>query len=333
MKSQKPVSTRRGALRLGAAGLAGAAALSPLASVIAAPAVPRDKGSGLPFDDPVWNREQAARLQSNLDGRQVYGKCSGTILGIRPGEKHRLLFGFEVFSTVRVLRRSDGNYDRMCKEVVFYTDPATGEILETWDNPYTGENVRVVDIANDPYNWVIRDWVGPPAIPGTDSHSMPRPDNARPFKLDWSEFDADTLLVKSGGSGHYRNLLEPATWPRESSGEMVSVTELFRFFIKRKDLQNAKLTHLPHIGIWLRITPWLPWMLMGPTEGHVLYEGEFSTHETLATFDPRVIDRVRRLYPQYMEAPTRWYGPSLSSLEHYATEQKPAPPRAAPEAQ
>lgn len=312
---------RRSALGFGTMSLIGAAIGSPAIAAVTSPA------KTLPFDDPQWNREQAARLQAHTDGRQIYGRCSGTINGVRPGEAVRTLLGFEVFSTIRVVRRPDGNFDRMSKEVVFYTDPATGDPLDFWDNPYTGERVRVVDIANDPYNWVIRDWVGPPPMPGADTHNLVKPTDAKPFKLHWSEFGPDNLVIHEGGHAYYPNRLDPDIWPRESSGKMVQVSELFRYFVRRSDVANAKLDHLPHNGIWLRITPWLPWMLMGDTPGHVMYEGEFRPADTLAFHSPKVIDRVRKRYPQYLEAPTKWYGPSLSSLEHYALEQKPAPVR------
>lgn len=312
-------ANRRGALGLGAATFAGLLLDTPS---VGAPAKATAK---LPFDDPTWNREQAARLQAHLDGRQIYGRCSGTINGVRPGEAVRALFGFEVFSTIRVVRRADGNYDRMSKEVVFYTDPKTGDPLDQWDNPYTGERVRVVDIANDPYNWVIRDWMGPPALPGIDTHNLTRPADAKPFLLHWSDFSPDTVVVREGGHAYYPNLLDPAKWPRESAGKLVQASELFRYFIRRADLENTKLDHLPHNGIWIRITPWLPWMLMGQAPGHILYEGQFCSNETTAYHDPRVLARVKARYPQYLEAPKKWYGPSLSSLEHYAREQTPAP--------
>lgn len=281
------------------------------------------------FLDPVWNREQAARLQAHVDGRQVFGRCSGTISGVRPSEAVRTLMGFEVFSTIRVVRRPDGNFDRMSKEVVFYTDPKTGDIFDEWDNPYTSERVRVVGIANDPYNWVIRDWTAPPALPGVDTHNLPAAALAerKPFLLHWSDFSPDTVLVHEGGNAYYPNLLDPAKWPRESAGKFVQATELFRYFIRRADLDNPRLTRLPHNGVWIRVTPWLPWMLMGMTPGHIMYEGEFTGADTTDYHDPRVIARVRARYPQYLEAPTKWYGPSLSSLEHYASEQKPAPVR------
>lgn len=310
----------------------GMSAATAAASALAAPVVLKIETGGAAsssFLDPVWNREQAARLQAHVDGRQVFGRCSGTISGVRPGEAVRKLFGFEVFSTIRVVRRADGNFDRMSKEVVFYTDPNTGDIFDQWDNPYTGERVRVVDIANDPYNWVIRDWVSPPALPGVDTHNLPTPaaGECKPFLLHWSDFSPETVLVHEGGNAYYPNRLDPAKWPRESAGEFVQATELFRYFIRRTDLDNPRLTRLPHNGVWIRITPWLPWMLMGMAPGHVMYEGEFTAADTTQYHDPRVIARVRARYPQFLEAPTKWYGPSLSSLEHYASEQKPAPAR------
>ena len=185
--------------------------------------------------------------------------------------------------------------------------------------------MRVVDIANNPYNWVIRDWVGPPPVPGTDSHDLQRPASSKPFQLHWSNFGPGIVMVRSGGHAYYPNKLDPATWPRESSGPMNQVTELFRYFISRDDLDNPALTLLPSNGLWLRITPWLPWMLMGAAAGHIVYEGQFHASDTLAVFKLEVLSRIRERYPQYLEAPTKWSGPSLSSLEHYAAEQQPAP--------
>jgi hypothetical protein len=316
----KTSTTRRAALGFGAASLTTA-----LLGAQTAVAKAKPKREPARFDDPVWNREQAARLQAHTDGRQVYGRCSGSINGVRPGEAVRHILDFEVFSTIRVVRRADGNYDRMSKEVVFYLDPNSGEILDEWDNPYSGEHVHVVDIANDPYNWVIRDWVGPPALPGVDTHNIPEPANKKPFKFHWTEFGADTLVVEEGGNAWYPNKLDPAKWPRESAGSMVQASEYFRYFIRRDDLEDPSQTRLPHNGVWIRITPWLPWMLMGQAPGHCLYNGMFTASDTLEHYKPAVLARVRERYPQFLTAPTTWYGPSLSSIEHYALEQKPAP--------
>ena len=327
MTSQTDRFTRRAALNCAAAAFGGALFKTPAIAIAATNSDhARRFGHESPrFDDPVWNREQSARLEAHTDGRQVYGRGTGTVNGVRPGESVRHLFDFEVFSTTRVVRRPDGNFDRMSMEVVFYLDPVTGQILDEWINPYTNERVRVVDIANDPYNWVIRDYQAPPALPGVDTHDMPEPASKKPFLLNWTEFSASTVVVETGGSAWYPNRLDPVKWPRESAGSMVQASEFFRYFIDRAHLEDPSRTHLEHNGVWIRITPWLPWMLLGQMPGHILYNGMFSSGDSLDYFKPAVLERVRTRYPQYMTAPTTWYGPSLSSIEHYALEQQPSP--------
>jgi hypothetical protein len=309
-------TTRRGALGLGAASLA-MAAVAPAAKADAPDRIP------IRFDDPIWNRETAARLQANTNGEQVYGHCTGIVTGVRPGEAIRPLFGFEVFSTIRVLRQSDGSYQRMTKETIFYADPKTGDILDEWENPYTGERVKVVDVHNDPYNWVIASTVQPPAMPGVVNEGKAVP-GGKPYLLHWSMLGPDTVVMTEDGHGWYPNRLDPAHWPRESSGPMIQSSELFRYFISKRDLEDPKVTFLPANGSWVRVQPWLPWMLMGTAPGHVMYDGVFRAEPTPDYIPPKVMERIKTRYPSYLNAPTKWYGPNYSSLEHYAMEQKPA---------
>jgi hypothetical protein len=314
-------ATRRGALAAGAGSVAvafGAAARSTPAKAAEPAIIP------IQFDDPIWNRETAARLQADTNGEQVYGHCTGVVTGVRPGEAVRPLMGFEVFSTIRVLRQADGNYQRMTKETIFYTDPKTGAVMDYWDNPYTGERVKVVDVANDPYNWVIASTFQPPALPGAINPGQAVP-GGKPYLMHWTVFGPDTIVMTEDGHGYYPNLLKPEKWPRESSGPMIQSSELFRYFIKKSDMENPAMTHLPHNGSWVRVQPWLPWMLMGQAPGHVMYDGVFRPSRTLDYFPAPVLERIRTRYPQFLTAPTKWYGPNYSSLEHYAREQTPAP--------
>jgi len=183
----------------------------------------------------------------------------------------------------------------------------------------------VVDVANDPYNWVISEFVQPPPMPGQPSDGVAKP-GGKPYLLHWSLFGPDTVVLSEDFHGFYPNKLDPAKWPRESAGAMVQSSELFRYFIDRKRLEDPTQTHVTHNGSWVRITPWLPWMLMGQAPGHILYDGIFHTTRTLDYYPPGVVERIKARYPGYLTAPTRWYGPSYSSIEHYALEQQPAPP-------
>lgn len=310
--------TRRRAMGnlLGAAALGAAAApLSALAKDAAR--VP------LAFKDPVWNREMFARLEGDTaPGKFIYGQASGIVHGVRDGEAVKPLFGFEVFSTHRVLRQPDNSYQRLCRELVFYRDLTTGQLLDQWNNPYTGERVRVVDIANDPFNFRISEFFpDPPSYGGLNAVKPPK----RPLLLNWGLVNDDTVTLDSDIHLYYRNALDPAVWPRESAGPMNRVSEFFRYFIRREDAEDPAKTHLPHNGVWSRVTPWLPWMLMGPAPGHAFYMGRFTSIDRPEQAPEGVLARVKERYPLYLTAPDRWVEPSLSSLENYARTEKPAP--------
>ena len=134
------------------------------------------------------------------------------------------------------------------------------------------------------------------------------------------------MVLHTGIDMIYPNALQPDKWVRESSGPMNRVSEHFIYVVKRKDVENPNLTHIPHIGSWSRITPWLPWMLMGQAPGHVSYFTHFQTIENgIAGLPADLVAAARAMDEKWLHAPTEDYGPSLSSLENYAREQKPAP--------
>ena len=41
------------------------------------------------------------------------------------------------------------------REILLYKDPVTDEVLATWENPWTGETVDVLHVANDPVNFTM----------------------------------------------------------------------------------------------------------------------------------------------------------------------------------
>ena len=126
---------------------------------------------------------------------------------------------------------------------------------------------------------------------------------------------------------YYPNALDPKKWIRESAGPMNQVTETYVYNLRMSDLQNPDLTTVDCTTVWGRHTPWLPWMLMGQAPGHCLYNVmAASLHSLDEAPDQRIIEYIAKHYPKYLDAPTEWEEPSLSSLEWYAREQEPAPP-------
>ncbi len=307
--------TRRESLGLAA----GAGVLAASAAVADTPPLV----TRIDFKDPKWNRDTFARLDMDVDpAKEKVGWLKGTVYGVRDNEPVRSLFINEGFSVVRSKRLPDGSWRRMLREIVFYRDIETGEILKTWKNPYTKETVEVVPIHNDPFNYTISEFYPePPSYGGLNTVKPPR----KPFLLNWSEGPNDTLILQTDIHLYYPSALRPDAWPRESPGPFSRVSELFLYVVKRGDVENPHLTSLPLVGSWSRITPWLPWMLMGGAPGNINYFNTFSTVSGIEALPSDLVAAAREVSPKFLSAPTEDYGPSLSSLENYARFEKPAP--------
>jgi Protein of unknown function (DUF1838) len=312
--SKTLISRREG---LGLAALAAGAAAAP--ALAAKPKI--DFITKVDFKNPKWNRDTYARMDMDLDPtKEKLGWLKGVAYGVRDNEAVRPLLGVEGFSMTRSKRLEDGSWRRMLREIVFYRDLKTGEILKNWHNPYTNEDVRVVPIANDPFNYNIGEFYpDPPSYGGLNTAKPPK----RPFILPWTEGPNGTLILPTDIHLFYPSGLQPSKWPRESAGSFSRVSEMFLYTIKRKDAENPNLTNIPVTGTWSRITPWLPWMLMGQAPGHMSYFTTFATLKSLSDMPADIVAAAKAMDPKWLSAPKEDYGPSLSSLENYAREQKP----------
>jgi hypothetical protein len=316
-----------------ALGMSGAAfaALSGMAHAKKTAAMNSLYGKGTGLEGPYLdlrtgrgNQLAYARIQGDLDfGKQKYFWFKGYAMGIEPMKKIQNLIGTSGFGVIRLAEGPNGGIRRMCREIIVYTDLRSGEVLDEWKNPLTNETVKVVHVANDPFNYMIEDhFPAPPSFGGLNKEAPPRV----PFVLPWSQH-ADKAAMEIHIHLLYPNALQPDKWPRESAGPMAQVSEFFAHHINIADLQNPKLTSLDYQGTWNRITPWLPWMLMGQRTGCVNYQCFMGTTKNLEqVLSKPVLDYAQKHYAKYFDAPTVWSDArSLSSLEHYAMEQKPAP--------
>jgi len=281
------------------------------------------------FMNPRWNRDTWSRIQGDMNPEnQRYCDVRGVILGVKPGEAVKELCGFEAFLATRLLPWENDTIRRVNKEVIFYTNSRSGEIINSWENPWTSEVVDVVHAANDPFNYTISDnlILAPEDFKSADPvKSAPR---KIPLIFPWQEFGADAISLSTDMHLYYPNSLKPEKFVRESSGSMVQVTEMMRYNLNRKDIENPDLTAVPYSGTWVRVTPWLPWMLMGQEQGHILYNGSMIGSSSTDIISPQALEFAKDKYPQFLEAPTEDYGPSISSLEIYAKTQEPKPPLA-----
>ncbi|MEM7583713.1 MAG: DUF1838 family protein [Acidobacteriota bacterium] len=229
--------------------------LLALAAIAATPV------SALDLDKPEDNVKAMRKLQCHMeDGKPAIYWWSGTTYSRVPGEKDRRLFIYEGMNirtckTVEDPEKGYG-YRMVSKEVLFYLDPETGEIVRTWKNPWTGEALEVVHIANDPVN----------------SRAPLHANGPRgPYKFDatirdgrgWLAFEVPLFYPNPLG-GDYQKYI----------GGTYQAIEMFGWYFSADDLLDDSVGGLDDAHVsWSRVAQWLPWMQMGNRAGQVIYHG------------------------------------------------------------
>jgi hypothetical protein len=245
----------------------------------------------LDLRDPVQQLDAYVRANGDTSGRASATWATGTVYGHVPGEKPRALFGLKVFGMGRYLR-IDGGYQRLSREVGYYTDLKTGAVLERWFNPWLQREVEVVPIQNDPVNRRF-----------TLANIT--------FRID--EVGEDVAMYREVPL-RYPNPLDRATYPLYSASDSYEAMEMFNTFVRRRDLANPRLTSVASTGSWTRLGPWLPWMEMGAHQGYLVYHSRsFKPAQGLDGVPPSLIDHVRAHHPKYLDAPTEFTSPDETS--------------------
>lgn len=195
----------------------------------------------------------ARKIQcSTVDGEPVVYWWHGKAYSRRQGEKDVHLFDVEGMNIRSCSKITDENmgegYALVSREILLYKDKVTGEPLVTWDNPWTGETVKVMHVANDPVNFEQYE-TGRDGKPAT-----------------WT---GET----GGGQWWYRSTF-PLWYPNPLASEFQAeiggtyhATELFNFFGRTDDLFDRSTTTAKVTVGWSRMSDWLPWMMMNGREG------------------------------------------------------------------
>ena len=132
---------------------AAAALMAPLVAMAAPAKAPKL----LDISKPEEALQVSRKFQcSMVDNAPVVYHWSGRGYSRVPGEPDRLLFNLEGMNVRACVTVNDPvkgvGYRLVSRELMLYLDPKTGNVLRTWDNPWSGKTVDVLHVANDPVN-------------------------------------------------------------------------------------------------------------------------------------------------------------------------------------
>jgi Protein of unknown function (DUF1838) len=239
------------------------------------------------------------RMRGSNDGKDVFANWWVTVFAVMPGEKPRPIFKLDGYNVGRFAKLPDGSAQLITREVAYYKDLASGQIMAEWQNPFTNEKNAVMQVANDPVN---------------SRYAAPKAGEAGrlPFRVSGN----DVMLLLDVPLA-YPNALLPAEFPAESSGPTYFASEHFSFFSRAADLDDAKQASVPLVYQWNRTGPWLPWMKMGTRPGYLLYSGHGKKFMSFDELPADVREFTKANFPKYQTSPSAYETPNETSWTYY----------------
>jgi len=240
-------------------------------------------------DAYVWSAKMTCGTTEK--GVPHYAMWEGRLYSRVPGEKDRHLFNVVGINTRQCDQATDpqrGNgFRSVSREIMVYLDPETNQVIDRWKNPWTGEMVDVVHVANDPVNM--------------RRMSYAIDENGTPAKVTLRQY-GDTLVSSSEVPLFYTN---PLTGDyQDYVGGKYHAMEIFNTFYKAADFINAKQPRTSESRIsWQRVSEFLPWMKMGGRPGTMIFNATgFSTFDK-QKISPKLMDVLNTRYQKYLTPP------------------------------
>ncbi|WP_433496458.1 DUF1838 family protein [Sphaerimonospora sp. CA-214678] len=239
------------------------------------------------------------KTRASLDATDVTVCFTGNIYSYGRPEGSRHLFSFDGVNLARVEKTANG-YRMLSREAGVYRDPESGEILRRWRNPFTGAELEVIHLWNDPVNNTY-DFDKPPVRFGAKVYET----------RDNVAFAFDALI-------DYPSPLPVAEYPKNSSDDVYRAAELLQFITPRAELEDDSSHSSSCVVSWTRLSQWLPWMEMGSEGGGLLYHCHgVKLPEGAAGLPADFREFLEAHGPQYFQAPESWVEPNETSWTYF----------------
>lgn len=324
--------SRRGALG-GLIGLGAAAGMAPPLAAQTAKARVNPNIRPLDVMDPRDNLYGFAKLWGTIGPKAVKSGYYGVQYAIIGSKRAMPMFGYYGFGNNRNIIQPDGSVKVLGKECGYFTDLATGEIIDHWDNPWTGERVEVFPFLNDRWRGTLglEQKVFRVGDSETLNNDMGKGASTKgaPFRLPWNRV-GDQYLLGWDYAHEYTNPVTPEGWPKASSGVRANPSEHFVVFTPTDEIDDRSVPSARFHAGFTRQGPWWPWMKMGQSGVQGVLMGRMFSYKITGTVDdiPKVVlKRIERDRPDLLDEPTD--GPDegvRGTLEAYAEDVPPETP-------
>ena len=162
------------------------------------------------------------------------------------------------------------------REVQIYLQPYTGRVVDKWLNPWTGEILPVMHVANSPVQ--VRFGEG--------------------LQLQSKTTSTNRQTIVSSVTLSYPNPLadDPIYKPYDPK-KLYQASELFQFHYDVDNKKNAGIS-------WSRVSGFLPWMKMGAKSGNLIFHAAGRRLSDYNNLHPTLRKIISERAPLFRNAPT-----------------------------
>ena len=228
---------------------------------------------------------------STTQGQPVIFWWKGSMYSRVEGEKDRQLFKLQGMNVRHCMNLSDPQrgpgFRSVSREIMLHLDPVTGQVTDRWTNPWTGDDLEVIHVANDPVNM--------------KNPMFARGKDGKPIKADFTVMNGRAF--KSGNAPlFYENPLGGAY--QERVGGKYQAMEMGTDFFYADDLYDStRAAPRNHAITWSRVSNWLPWMKMGDRSGVVYTATVGGRAGSIDALPEPLRSTLLTRYPQYAAPP------------------------------
>ncbi|NBX16347.1 MAG: DUF1838 domain-containing protein [Proteobacteria bacterium] len=236
-------------------------------------------------ESTLVNSADFTKIRCNSSGRTTLTTWKGNVTTTgTASDKSSTLFKIAGFNVARCFRDNAGDLIVSSREMTFYLDPSTGEVLRNWQNPWNGESLPVVHIANA----LVQQ-----KIPQATSLT--------------AESSGETTILRIDVPLSYPNPLgKDPRFADYSPDSSYKAHESFSYVFSRRDLMNIQqLDEVKNVQVsWTRVSPWLPWMKMKGVSGQLVFNAIVQKHEDSAELPELFKGEIARSGTElYLDAP------------------------------
>lgn len=228
------------------------------------------------------------------EGKTRYGIWYGKAYSRVPGEKDRHLFnvlGINIRQCDCIKDEVRGKgFRSVSREVMMYTHPETDQIMDSWENPFTGKEVEVIHVANDPVNM--------------RAYAYEKDKEGKASSKTHMQKYGDVMVSSHEIPLFYENPLGGDY--QAYVGGAYHAMEIFNTYYIAEEITSSEIRSLSQSNIsWARLSQWLPWMGMGSKPGIMVFNATgFSTFDR-EKVPARIIQVLSNRYPKYLNPPPK----------------------------